>query len=90
MRTRDIILLCFVTAALLCGATGISVAPSSCCFDFTSGVVPKHLVIAYRMTDTRCPKSGIILTTVKGKRLCVIEEKPWVQRIIRDLDERNL
>ncbi|XP_053716655.1 C-C motif chemokine 36.1 [Synchiropus splendidus] len=90
MRTRDIVLLCFVTAALLCGATGISVAPSSCCFDFTEDVVPKHRVTAYRMTDIRCAKSGIILTTVKGKRLCVGKEKPWVQRIIRHVDERNL
>ncbi|KAM9827342.1 C-C motif chemokine 36.1 [Neosynchiropus ocellatus] len=90
MRTGDIILLCFVTAALLCGATCSYVGPKSCCFEFIDNEVTRAPIVGYQMADPRCAESGVILKTRRGKRLCVRKEKPWVQRIMRRVDEANL
>ncbi|XP_054457815.1 C-C motif chemokine 36.1 [Anoplopoma fimbria] len=88
MRTTDILLLCILGYALLsfvnC-ANGIG--PDDCCFTPYPRRMNKSLIKSYCMTDYRCSKSGAILVTKKGRRICVDPNLSWVIGIMKHIDE---
>ncbi|XP_053199460.1 C-C motif chemokine 36.1 [Scomber japonicus] len=91
MRTSHILLLCILGAALLTtvfcnNANG----PEECCFKFYPRRVNKKLISSYNMNDYRCPRTGVILMTKKGRHICADPNLSWVQGIMKTLDEALL
>ncbi|XP_041635738.1 C-C motif chemokine 36.1 [Cheilinus undulatus] len=88
MRSAHILLLCMLGAALLSSVlSSNAITPDNCCFQFYPKRLDKKLVREYSVTDERCPKRGIILVLKKGRRVCVDLSAPWVEGIMRHVDE---
>ncbi|XP_050931657.1 uncharacterized protein LOC108882053 [Lates calcarifer] len=67
------------------GGTG----PDDCCFSFYPRRVKKDLVKGYYMSDHRCPRTGVVLMTQKGRNICVDPNLSWVQNIMKYVDEKT-
>ncbi|XP_043953977.1 eotaxin-like [Gambusia affinis] len=89
MKAANILLLCMLGAALLstvlCHSGNM---PADCCFSFVKQRMDKNLMSSYHKTDHRCSLSGIILTTKRGRSICVDPEQPWVNTIIDFLNKK--
>ncbi|XP_033466093.1 C-C motif chemokine 36.1 [Epinephelus lanceolatus] len=91
MRASHILLLCILGYAMLSSVICQNgTGPDDCCFSFYPRRLNKNLISSYDMTDFRCTKSGIILISKKGRRICVDPNVSWVQGIMRSVDERTL
>ncbi|XP_037538420.1 C-C motif chemokine 36.1 [Nematolebias whitei] len=90
MRTTHILLLCIVGAALISAAVCSDLkAPDVCCFDLYDWKINKKFIkfiSSYFMTDPRCAKTAAVLVTVKGRRICVDPNRPWVKNVISKLE----
>nr|XP_040035623.1 C-C motif chemokine 4 homolog [Gasterosteus aculeatus aculeatus] len=87
MRTTNILLLCILGCALIASAIGNSgTGPDHCCFTPYPRRLNKKLIRSYYMTDHRCPKSGVILITQKGRHICVDPDLSWVGNIMSSVD----
>ncbi|PWA14796.1 hypothetical protein CCH79_00014539 [Gambusia affinis] len=90
MKAANILLLCMLGAALLstvlCHSGNM---PADCCFSFVKQRMDKNLMSSYHKTDHRCSLSGIILTTKRGRSICVDPEQPWVNTIIDFLNKKS-
>uniref|UniRef100_UPI0037E98C2D C-C motif chemokine 36.1 n=1 Tax=Semicossyphus pulcher TaxID=241346 RepID=UPI0037E98C2D len=90
MRASHILLLCMLGAALLSSVLCSSeIGPDDCCFKFYPRRVNKTLIRSYYMTDYRCPKTGAILVTKKGRNICVDPNLSWVEGIMKHVDESS-
>ncbi|GAA6221708.1 C-C motif chemokine 3-like [Lates japonicus] len=90
MRTVHILLLCIVGAALLSPVVcNSAIGPDDCCFSFYPRRVKKDLVKGYYMSDHRCPRTGVVLVTQKGRNICVDPNLSWVQNIMKYVDEKT-
>ncbi|XP_029379258.1 monocyte chemotactic protein 1B [Echeneis naucrates] len=63
--------------------------PKKCCFNFIEKPLPKGRVLSYARTSQQCTKSAILLKTLAGRQLCVRPSAPWVNDIIKYLDEKT-
>uniref|UniRef100_A0A3Q3VWZ3 Chemokine interleukin-8-like domain-containing protein n=1 Tax=Mola mola TaxID=94237 RepID=A0A3Q3VWZ3_MOLML len=91
MTTSRILLLCILGAALLSTAISKSeIGPDDCCFKFYSRRVKKSLILSYYMTDYRCPKNAVILVSKKNRHVCADPNVPWVESIMKNVDESNI
>ncbi|CAK6965276.1 C-C motif chemokine 36.1 [Scomber scombrus] len=91
MRTSHILLLCILGAALLSSVFCQNAnGPNECCFKFYPRRVNKTLIKSYNMTDNRCPRTGVILMTKKGRYICADPNLSWVEKIMKTLDEALL
>ncbi|KAK2862662.1 hypothetical protein Q5P01_002195 [Channa striata] len=89
MKTTHMLLLCILGAALV--STVVcqwGAGPKDCCFDFYKGKLRKDLIMSYYETDNQCSKTGIVLVTVRSRRICVNAADPWVQSVKKMLDEK--
>ncbi|XP_057603295.1 C-C motif chemokine 24 [Hippopotamus amphibius kiboko] len=65
------------------------IIPSSCCISFISKKIPESRVISYQLSnESVCPKAGVIFTTRKGHRFCADPKLLWVQRYVKNLDDK--
>uniref|UniRef100_A0A3Q1G8W0 C-C motif chemokine n=1 Tax=Acanthochromis polyacanthus TaxID=80966 RepID=A0A3Q1G8W0_9TELE len=88
MRAVCMFLLCILGAAMLSTVLcATSSGPDSCCFSYYSRRIRKDFIISYRITDNRCNKPGVILTTQGSVNICADPSLSWVQSIMRDIDE---
>ncbi|XP_054914501.1 C-C motif chemokine 4 homolog [Poeciliopsis prolifica] len=91
MKAVHILLLCMLGAALLatvlCNNSGI---PEDCCFEFFGKPVKKFLISWYYKIDSRCPKSGVVLMTLKGRPICANPNQPWVKNVMNYVDRKTL
>ncbi|XP_041840427.1 eotaxin-like [Melanotaenia boesemani] len=87
MRTAHILLLCILGAALLAAVN----CDCKIILDyFYPRRLNKNLIKSYRITDHRCPKSGVSFVTKKSSRhLCVDPRLSWVENIMRFVDESS-
>ncbi|XP_054914504.1 eotaxin-like [Poeciliopsis prolifica] len=89
MKAVHILLLCMLGAALLASVLCNSGnSPVDCCFDFVKNRLNKNLMSSYEKTDPRCSLRGIVLTTKKGRSICVDAKQPWVKTIIDFLEKK--
>ncbi|XP_027895154.1 eotaxin-like [Xiphophorus couchianus] len=90
MKAANILLLCMLGAALLstvlCNSGNM---PVDCCFDLFKYRMDKNLFSSYYKTDPRCSSSGIVLTTKKGRSICVDAQQRWVKTIIDFLKKKS-
>ncbi|CAN9509694.1 unnamed protein product [Ophioblennius macclurei] len=88
MKTTAVVLLCLVAAAVfttvLCQERG-----PSCCLSYYPRRISKKYIESYFVTDSRCPKPGIILITKKQKEICVDPNETWLQNLTTALDKES-
>ncbi|XP_078114151.1 C-C motif chemokine 18-like [Sander vitreus] len=56
------------------------IAPGSCCFQFFAGRVPQPQITSIIKTHRRCHEKGFVVSTVRGKDICVSQNLGWAQR----------
>ncbi|KAM9718371.1 C-C motif chemokine 36.1 [Menidia menidia] len=90
MKAAYIILLCILGAAVFStNASNNAVGPDDCCFKLYPRRIKKDLIKSYYVTDYRCPKPGVIFVSNAGRHICVDKNLPWVEGIMRSLDEKS-
>ncbi|MED6272571.1 hypothetical protein CHARACLAT_031721 [Characodon lateralis] len=92
MNAAHVFLLCILGATLLSTVLCTNgTGPDDCCFKFYPRRMRKEVIGKYYFTDYRCPKAGVIFVTAqKGLHICVDPSLPWVENIIKKLDENDL
>ncbi|XP_074046495.1 C-C motif chemokine 2-like [Macrotis lagotis] len=92
MKVSGALLLLVLIAAFCCQADSSPDAPSTpitCCFDFTTKIIPPKLVVSYEITSDRCARKAVVLVTKRGYNICSNPEAQWVQNIRNRLDKMN-
>ncbi|XP_076580908.1 C-C motif chemokine 36.1 [Chaetodon auriga] len=90
MRTSHILLLCILGAALLSSVIcSNSVGPDDCCFKLYPRRMNKNLIKSYYLTDDRCPKTAVILVTLKSRHICADPNLSWVDNIMKSVDDKS-
>uniref|UniRef100_A0A4W5N3W1 Chemokine interleukin-8-like domain-containing protein n=1 Tax=Hucho hucho TaxID=62062 RepID=A0A4W5N3W1_9TELE len=88
MRSALILLLCILGAALWSGALANNAnVPEECCFTYYKRKVPRHYIREYEMTRSDCSKRGVILVTKKSYRFCANPDDPFIEKIMKSIDE---
>nr|XP_057924958.1 C-C motif chemokine 4 homolog [Doryrhamphus excisus] len=91
MRSMAIFVLCVLAAAMLSSVCcNNSSGPDDCCFKHYPIKLNQRFIQSYYMTDSRCPIMGVILVTKKKHHICANPNLPWVERIMKTLDESTL
>ncbi|XP_074533050.1 chemokine (C-C motif) ligand 35, duplicate 1 [Halichoeres trimaculatus] len=62
--------------------------PKRCCFKFHETPLAKGRVVSYMKTSQRCSNPAVLLTTVKGRQLCVRPSATWVKELISYLNTK--
>ncbi|KAM8751817.1 C-C motif chemokine 4 homolog [Acanthopagrus schlegelii] len=66
------------------------IAPATCCFKFFTGKIPQSQIISTVKTHSRCHEKGFVVSTARGKEICVSQNLDWArkafeqQEIIKD------
>ncbi|XP_024144248.1 C-C motif chemokine 7 [Oryzias melastigma] len=90
MKTSAILLLCMLGAAVFSTVfCSSAIGPDNCCFRFYPKQIPRGKIQSYSLADNRCPRSAIILKTIKGSKVCVDPSKPWVKNVRLSVDQRS-
>ncbi|KAM9407659.1 C-C motif chemokine 3-like [Salvelinus alpinus] len=88
MRSALILLLCVLGAALWSAALANHAnVPEECCFTFNTRKIPREFIREYEMTRSDCPKRGVILVTKRSNRFCANPGDPWIEKIMKYIDE---
>lgn len=82
----SVFVLLLAVIALSEGMRGVG--PKRCCFNFNETPLAKSRVVGYMKTSQRCSNPAILLTTVKGRQLCVRPSASWVKDLISYLDAK--
>ncbi|XP_072501000.1 C-C motif chemokine 4-like [Notamacropus eugenii] len=72
---------CYQVSSLTVG----SVAPTACCFSYTSRKIPRAVVVDFYETSGQCSQPAIIFLTKKGYQACANPSEPWVQKYTKEL-----
>ncbi|XP_074487800.1 C-C motif chemokine 3-like [Sebastes fasciatus] len=60
-----------------------AIAPGSCCFQFFTGQVPQKQIISVVKTHSNCHEKGFVVSTARGKEMCVSQNLDWAQKAFR-------
>ncbi|XP_068523429.1 uncharacterized protein [Anas acuta] len=84
-------LLLLAAALLLLPAEGVDNVASECCLKTSKKNIPSVWVKSYRIQgpETGCPLHAVVFTTKKEKKICSSLSSPAVQRLIRNLEEKQ-
>ncbi|KAK0133750.1 Eotaxin [Merluccius polli] len=66
-----------------------AMGPDKCCFSYYERPVKFNKVRSYELTDQRCPKTAVILTTLSNRTICANPRTQWVKNAMEKLDDRN-
>ncbi|KAK0135170.1 C-C motif chemokine 8 [Merluccius polli] len=77
------------SATLTCGRHRSAMGPDKCCFSYYERPVKFNKVRSYELTDQRCPKTAVILTTLSNRTICANPRTQWVKNAMEKLDDRN-
>ncbi|NXT67726.1 CCL4 protein, partial [Chaetops frenatus] len=72
---------CYRTSAAPIGSD----PPTSCCFSYISGYLPRRLVKGYYETSSLCSQNAIVFITRKGREVCANPKEDWVQKHMSEL-----
>ncbi|KAK2867048.1 hypothetical protein Q8A67_025165 [Cirrhinus molitorella] len=61
-------------------ATMSQAVPERCCFNFIGFPIPAKNIVSALETSTRCPVTGVVVTTKKGLEFCVKPDAPWIKK----------
>ncbi|XP_026094588.1 C-C motif chemokine 4 homolog [Carassius auratus] len=62
--------------------------PENCCFNFIDFPIPSNKIVSAVKTDTKCPVSGIVVTTPRTK-FCVKPGEDWIKAWIKSDIEKK-
>uniref|UniRef100_A0AAQ4QVJ5 Chemokine interleukin-8-like domain-containing protein n=1 Tax=Gasterosteus aculeatus aculeatus TaxID=481459 RepID=A0AAQ4QVJ5_GASAC len=54
-----------------------------CCFTFSTVTVPKNNIVSVTKTHHSCPVKAFVVTTVKGRQICVGHYVNWAQKAFK-------
>ncbi|CAH7255254.1 Ccl26 [Phodopus roborovskii] len=80
-----IVLLTLFLSVHLGAATCESEMSRPCCLSYHHMIIPWDWVYTYELAKTSCSHEFVILTTKRGKKICVQPQAKWVQRYISRL-----
>ncbi|KAK9517233.1 hypothetical protein VZT92_025118 [Zoarces viviparus] len=55
------------------------ISPGSCCFKFFTGRVPRKQIVSVTKTHSSCREKAFVVSTAKGKEICVSQTVDWAQ-----------
>ncbi|NP_001290764.1 chemokine (C-C motif) ligand 36, duplicate 1 precursor [Esox lucius] len=88
MRSAQILLLCILGMALLSTAMGNNGnIPEECCFKYYQRKIPKQAIGDYEVTRSDCSRKGVIFITKKNYRFCANPDDPFVENVMKFLDQ---
>ncbi|XP_053485877.1 C-C motif chemokine 3-like [Ictalurus furcatus] len=61
---------------------------TECCFSYQTHPIPVKRITAYKETEHRCTKPGVIFTLKSGRQLCADPSVEWVQKHMKTVDQR--
>ncbi|XP_060731506.1 C-C motif chemokine 4 homolog [Tachysurus vachellii] len=89
MISRSLLLVLLVLACLQSFATAEHEnTPDQCCFSFLTRPIPVRVITAYKVTDIRCAKRGVIFTLQDGRHVCADPGFKWVKNHMNRIDQR--
>uniref|UniRef100_A0A8C4AMG2 Chemokine interleukin-8-like domain-containing protein n=1 Tax=Denticeps clupeoides TaxID=299321 RepID=A0A8C4AMG2_9TELE len=59
--------------------------PSECCMNFYQNRVPLRQIKSFTVTHPSCPKKGVVLTTLRGIKMCVNPDEQRIQDLMEKL-----
>ncbi|XP_068578849.1 C-C motif chemokine 3-like [Cebidichthys violaceus] len=60
------------------------ISPVSCCFQFFTGRVPRRQIVSVTETHSSCHEKAFVVSTAKGKEICVSRTVVWAQEALKD------
>ncbi|XP_078006185.1 C-C motif chemokine 22 isoform X2 [Phascolarctos cinereus] len=75
--------------ALLPGPYGVNMESSICCNDFVPFPLPLKFLTRFHFTSATCRKHGVILLTMKNRKICADPRKGWVKHAITALKKNH-
>ncbi|XP_060729546.1 C-C motif chemokine 3-like [Tachysurus vachellii] len=89
MISRSLLLVLLVLTCLQSFTTAINVdEPDDCCFRFLTQRIPVSFITAYKVTDPKCTKPGVIFTLQNDRHVCADPKDMWVKINMYRVDER--
>ncbi|KAK3567319.1 hypothetical protein QTP86_018991, partial [Hemibagrus guttatus] len=64
-----------------------AIGPGQCCLRFQTQPIPVRVITAYKETDLRCEKPGVIFTLQSGRELCADPGSNWVKNHMDKIDQ---
>ncbi|KAK1168646.1 eotaxin-like [Acipenser oxyrinchus oxyrinchus] len=89
MKQFVIVYLCLCTLALYTIVNADGGPVPSCCLKVSNTVLPISKIKSQysQKKDGRCPVDAVVFRTVKEKTVCSDPKKPWVKRVIKELQK---
>ncbi|XP_028809218.1 C-C motif chemokine 4 homolog [Denticeps clupeoides] len=85
MKTFCLLTAAVLLVALCSSALGQSSRPSECCMNFYQNRVPLRQIKSFTVTHPSCPKKGVVLTTLRGIKMCVNPDEQRIQDLMEKL-----
>ncbi|XP_020821429.1 C-C motif chemokine 22 isoform X1 [Phascolarctos cinereus] len=71
------------------GPYGVNMESSICCNDFVPFPLPLKFLTRFHFTSATCRKHGVILLTMKNRKICADPRKGWVKHAITALKKNH-
>ncbi|XP_034452111.1 C-C motif chemokine 19-like [Hippoglossus hippoglossus] len=83
---------CFCILVITCYCT-VTVAqiPMDCCLSVKNKMIERRRIVDYSLQTSGhgCSIDATILLTIRGRRLCVPTNEPWVQTVMSHVDRQK-
>ncbi|XP_044052605.1 C-C motif chemokine 19a.1 [Siniperca chuatsi] len=78
---------CILFIIYCCTAT-LAQIPMDCCLTVKNKTIEKTVLADYhqQIKGQGCSLSAMILVTRRGRRLCVPDNEPWIQEVVKHVD----
>uniref|UniRef100_A0AAY4B3W1 Chemokine interleukin-8-like domain-containing protein n=1 Tax=Denticeps clupeoides TaxID=299321 RepID=A0AAY4B3W1_9TELE len=81
-ETPEMKTFCLLAAAVLLVALCSSALGHECCMNFYQNRVPLRQIKSFTETHPGCPKKGVVLTTLRGIKICVNPDEQRIQDLM--------
>ncbi|XP_008150584.2 C-C motif chemokine 22 [Eptesicus fuscus] len=81
-----LLLLALALQATEAGPYGADVEDSICCRDYTRRPLPRRLLKGFHWTSGSCRSPGVVLLTLRDRKICADPRVHWVKRVLQKLD----
>uniref|UniRef100_A0A3B4V7L4 C-C motif chemokine 19-like n=1 Tax=Seriola dumerili TaxID=41447 RepID=A0A3B4V7L4_SERDU len=78
---------CILFITCCCTVT-LAQIPLDCCLSVKNKKVDKQIIVDYRqqLRGMGCSIDATVMTTRRGKKLCVFPNAPWVPEVLKHVD----
>ncbi|KAK1330666.1 hypothetical protein QTO34_010866 [Cnephaeus nilssonii] len=81
-----LLLLALALQAAEAGPYGANVEDSVCCHHHVRHPLPHRLVKGFHWTSDSCRRPGVVLLTLRDRKICADPRAHWVRRVLQKLD----